>query len=314
LKPIGLDKFFVVKLCNQESVVDTADEITIKVDQISEYVLAEILNTTEPQTAALLAIIDILKGKNSEQNNSEENIIVPQADRRGGYTLQDIINTIDKYKDKPNNLGVSKGSLTPLKRKLVSLQRSKAFDDPTALTINPDKLLKKGQVTVFDLSFTPDYEKNLLTAQLLNRVFDAKKTDKKGGYPKTIIIIEEAHTFISRENRDKMYETMRMLKEIARRGRKRWLALCFISQQPSHLPNEIFELSNTRIVHNIRSAKNLEVLKNSSGDISEEMWDGVPNLDVGHAIINGPQFKNSLVSKIRFCQTKRVRLDGGSNG
>jgi len=106
-----------------------------------------------------------------------------------------------------------------------------------------------------------------------------------------------------------MVQTIRKLKEIARRGRKRWLSLCFISQQPAHLPNEIFELANTRIVHNIRSKSNLEVLKASSGDVTEEMWDSVPSLGPGQAIINGPQFKNSLVVEVRHCRSKRIKQE-----
>ena len=316
----GLEDFHVLKLCNSESTVSTAEEVTIRIDQIDPYVLSEILNTTEPQTAALLGIIDELKGKSKDSKKGKEktlkeelleedyDMLSPGKKTKSGYTLEDIISVIDQYKTDPGKLGVGKGSLQPLRRKLYSLKRTGAFDDPTAISINPDKLLKAGQVTIFDLSYTGDDEKNLLIAQLLRRIFDAKKKNKD--YPRTAIMIEEAHTFISRENREKMFETMRMLKEIARRGRKRWLALCFISQQPSHLPNEIFELSNTRIVHNIRSSKNLEVLKISSGDVTEEMWDGVPNLDVGQAIINGPQFRNSLVAKIRFPKTMRLKQEG----
>lgn len=62
----GLKDFHVLKLCNSESAIPTAEEVTIRIDQIDPYVLAEILNTTEPQTAALLGIIDELKGKSKD--------------------------------------------------------------------------------------------------------------------------------------------------------------------------------------------------------------------------------------------------------
>jgi uncharacterized protein len=306
----GIKDFHVLKLCNQESATEKAQDITIKIDQIDPYVLAEILDTTEPQTAALMAIIEILKGdagKGKEEKQDEDDILTPGRKYRSLYTLSELIEKIDEHRADPSHLGVSRGSLQPLRRKLETLRRTRAFDSPTAATLDPEKLLKPGRVTIFDLSFTGDYEKNLLIAELLRKVFAAKKYNKD--YPRTMIMIEEAHSFISRDNQDRMYETLRMLKEIARRGRKRWLALSFISQQPSHLPNEIFELSNTRIVHNIRSVKNLEVLRNSSGDVSEEMWEAVPNLGVGESIINGPQFRNSLVAKMRHCSTKRVRQE-----
>lgn len=320
----GINDFSVLKLCNHDSTISSTEEVTINIDQIDEYVLAEILQTTEPQTNALFSIIDELKAR---PRKVEEGYEPFKASKTSGYTLDDIISRIDYYivkkgskkgegeEDTPRDKEplVGKTSLFPLKRKLQQLKRTRAFDDRSAHSIDPDKFLKPGKVTIFDLSYTGDYEKNLLIAQLLRRVFDVKRDDGKDGklrqYPKTMIVIEEAHTFISREHKDKMTETIRMLKEIARRGRKRWLSLCFISQQPSHLPNEIFELANTRIVHNVKSYNNLEILKSSSGDVTEEMWDSVPSLGVGQAIINGPQFKNSLVAEIRLCRTHRRRQE-----
>lgn len=67
--------------------------------------------------------------------------------------------------------------------------------------------------------------------------------------------------------------------------------------------------ANTRIVHNIRSKNNLEVLKQSSGDVTEEMWDSVPSLNPGQAIVNSPQFKNSLVVEVRHCRSKRIKQE-----
>ncbi len=320
ISPKGIDNFQVLKLCNHESTIDTAEEVTINIDQIDEYMLGEILQTTEPQSAALFTIIDRLK-KNPKKEEVDPDAIIPKIKRKPGYTLNDIIDEIDNHlkkqrtkkkekdmeEDKADDILVRAQSLSPLKRKLLELVRTKAFDIKTASPIDPSKYLVPGRVTVFDLSYTGDYEKNLLIAQLLERVFKAKRDDPQ--LPKTMIMIEEAHTFVSRENKDRMMQTIRKLKEIARRGRKRWLSLCFISQQPAHLPSEIFELANTRVVHNIRSKNNLEVLKQSSGDVTEEMWDSVPALNPGQAIINSPQFKNSLVVEVRHCRCKRIKQE-----
>jgi uncharacterized protein len=323
IEPKGIDDFHVLKLCNTESVIDPmAEEVTINIHQIDEYMLCEILQTTEPQSAALFTIIDRLR-KHPKKEEIDPLSLIPRSKKKAGYTLQDIIDEIDdslkKQKSKPKSdedlekeqksedLLVRAQSLMPLKRKLLELVRTKVFDVQTASSIDPAAYLVPGRVTVFDLSYTGDYEKNLLTAQLLERVFKSKRDDSN--LPKTMIMIEEAHTFVSRENKDRMMQTIRKLKEIARRGRKRWLSLCFISQQPAHLPSEIFELANTRIVHNIRSKNNLDVLKLSSGDVTEEMWDSVPALNPGQAIINSPQFKNSLVVDVRHCRSKRIKQE-----
>lgn len=300
LKPSGIKNFYVAKLSHQEATAEKVEDVTIRIDQIDPSVLIEIIEATEPQAAALMSIIGNLR-ETKKGRREDDDFITPGA-KESGYTLDDIISAIDRYKSDE----VRKTSLMPLKRKLKRLKRTGAFDDKTANNIDPHKYMKPRWLSVFDLSVTGEYEKNLLTAQILTRIFNEKLRDRENDLPPTMIVIEEAHTFISRENKKRMYETMRMLREIARRGRKRWLALTFVSQQPSHIPNEIFELSNTRIIHNIRSSKNLEVLKVSSGDVSDEIWSSIPSLDVGSALINGPQFRrHSPIVKFRFPVTRR---------
>lgn len=308
MEAVGIEDFHVLKLCNQDGTIDAEEEVTITTRDLDPYVLGEIIEATEPQMSGLLQVLDDLNKKPVRaREDTEPDFLTPGTRFQNGYTLRDVVDLIDKKIENPKETGVSKASWWPLKRKLHNLLRTEAFDDPSSHPISPSDYMEPGRVTVFDISYTSDHEKNLLTAQLLSKVFDSKIKDRNNSLPRTMIMIEEAHTFISRENKDKMVETMQKVKEIARRGRKRWLGLCFISQQPSHLPSEIFELANTRIVHNIRSKQNLEVLKSSSGDVGEETWDAVPSLSPGSAIVNGPQFRNSVVMKVRFPQSKRRR-------
>jgi DNA helicase HerA-like ATPase len=97
--------------------------------------------------------------------------------------------------------------------------------------------------------------------------------------------------------------------QIARRGRKRWLALAFVSQQPSHIPDEIFELCNTRIIHSVKSDYNLRPLKQTSGDVLSELWDMLPGLGPGEALITCPQFTHTVLVDMRPSATKRRMID-----
>jgi len=258
------------------------------------------------------AIDQVTKSNQHARKAEERNPVLKGAMTPDGYTLESLIHKLGEAlgADKENEIikFSSKGSLRPLLRKLWRLQKTGAFDkEGDAEPIEPTRLMKAGRVSVFDVSHTGTYEKNLFIAELLNKVSDAKNDNQN--LPPTMIVIEEAHTFISRENKDKMAETIAILRNIARRGRKRWLSLCFISQQPSHLPNEIFELCNTRIIHTIKSANNLKVLKLTAGDIAEEIWNDIPTLGTGQAIIDSPQFKEPLKINVRPCQTKRGLVD-----
>src|SRR5262249_853626 len=157
------------------------------------------------------------------------------------------------------------------------------------------------------VSVANDVVKNMVTADLLRKVFALKITQPST--PPTLLVIEEAHSFISRERAEAMQATLTMLRNITRRGRKRWLSMAFVSQQPGHLPPEIFELCNTRIVHTLRSMHNLEALMATTGDVGRDLWARCPLLGPGQAILSSPQMSRSVVVSMRPSACRRKFTD-----
>ncbi len=324
LESHGLDDFYVYYPHSSETARASGDAraFTLRTADLDPLVLSELIEAAEAQERRLLEVIDDLMRRNrpvgddTSSQTSLRGVLTHGEEGDGRYTLQDIIDKIDEWaftgrstgrgQQRPAT-GADLASYLALKGKLGSLRRTRAFDVPGAQPIRVDELLVAGRVSIFDVSYTADRLKNLVIAQLLKKVFEAKVDDPS--LPKTLIFIEEAHTFISSERVGRMQETVEMLREIARRGRKRWLGLVFISQQPAHLPAEIFELCNTRIVHNIKSAANLRSLRLTGGDVSEEMWNLVPSLGVGQAVISTPQYRDPLVVNVRPCTTMRQFVD-----
>jgi hypothetical protein len=190
-----------------------------------------------------------------------------------------------------------------LAAKLQRLMETGAFDLPNTPALDAAQLAHPGRVSVIDVSVASDSVRNLATADLLRKLFAYKAT--QAGTAPTLLVIEEAHTFISRERVLVMQATLQMLRDVARRGRKRWLALAFVSQQPTHLPPEIFELCNTRFVHSLRSTQNLEALMTTGGDVGQEYWDHCPLLAPGEAIVSSPQFRRPFFLKIRPASSRR---------
>lgn len=306
-KPEGLTNFEVFYPSAGESERSDAKAFTIKTADIGPLILSELIEAEEAQERRLLIIIDDLKKeiekrKRERKSGTLKGVIEPVDET---YTLRDIIRKASERAEEAS--GANKYSYFALMGKLGRLNRTGAFDARNVDPIDPNGLLKSGKVSIFDVSYCRDVVKNVVIANLLRKVFDKKIKDKKA--PNTLVIIEEAHTFISRETRKKMEETIEMLREISRRGRKRWLGLCFVSQQPAHLPNEIFELCNTRIAHNIKSKPNLDSLKLTAGDVSEQMWNNVPTLGTGQAVISSPQFRDPIVVNIRPCKTRRKFIE-----
>jgi len=309
-KPAGLENFQVFYPVAGESARDDAIPFTIRTSDLDPLIISELIEAEEAQERRLLDVVESLRkrrGKEEDKDKKSDSLRATLAKSTGGdigYTLTDIIRECAVRAEEGK--GADRASYYTLMGKLGGLNRTKAFDVKDIEVIDATGLLEEGRVTVIDVSGCAERLKNVVIYDLLRKVFQEKLS---GNATKTLVVIEEAHSFISRDKSQKMSETIEMLREIARRGRKRWLGLCFISQQPSHLPNEIFELCNTRIVHTIKSQANLGALKLTAGDVSEEMWNNVPSLGVGQAVISSPQLRDPIVVNVRPCKTKREFVD-----
>jgi DNA helicase HerA-like ATPase len=179
--------------------------------------------------------------------------------------------------------------------------------DVDAEEIMLEEIFKAGRISVLDLSDASDYVRNIVIADLLSKAFKYKVGNPES--PKLLTVIEEAHTFISREKRDRMMATMMLIIETARRGRKRGLSLGIVTQQPAHLPSEILELCNTRIIHRISSTANIEVLRESTGNVPEGLWSTVPSLGRGEAIIATPKYSRALPVTVRPTMSMRIAME-----
>jgi DNA helicase HerA-like ATPase len=190
-----------------------------------------------------------------------------------------------------------------LSSKLQLLIHAGVFDQPNLRSLDLAAMLRPGRVNVIDVSIANDTVKNLVTADLVRKCF-AWKTSRDNA-PPTLVVIEEAHSFMSREKVQTMQATLHMLRNVTRRGRKHWLSLAFVSQQPGHLPPEIFELCNTRLVHTLRSMHNLDSLMATTSDVTRELWAQCPLLGTGEAIFSTPQFRRSVVVAVRPAASQR---------
>jgi len=316
IEPKGLEKFQVYYPTASESKKKNAYEFSIPFGGLSPYELSEIMGMNETQTDRFIELWDEQKEKiiksvsgSSKKKYSNQWDAIDKGDEDEldlpGLTINDMINTLnDKLKLEK---GSSKSSWLVVKRLLNRLKRFGIFDSSEDI-LEPGDLLKAGHVSVLDMSNSYNVQvNNIVIAYILRKVFDLKV--KNENLPPTMIFIEEAHTFVSKENANKMEALMDRLREVTRRGRKRWLGLCFISQQPSHLPDEIYELCNTKIIHQTIGSKNINSLKTSAGNVNEAIWDEVPTLGQGRSIIISPQFHHPIMTNMRLCKTNREYTD-----
>src|SRR5439155_12567048 len=127
-----------------------------------------------------------------------------------------------------------------------------------------------------------------------------------GVRPRVLVVIEEVHTFVSRASAAKMRAVLDNLQIISRRGRKRWMALALVSQQPGHVPDELFELTNTRFIHQLKSASNLAPVQQTTGGVHEALWKIVPSLGQGQALLTGSMLRNPIFVNMRPARSRRL--------
>lgn len=319
IMPKGIENLEVYHPIGTEPSRANSKSFGVRFSHLEPEILIEILGLSQPQADRFLEIWHSLAAKDSaKRRGSRTNAGLARSimeNFEGGPTLglrlDDVISTIDTLIDgNSTTKGSSKTSYYVLRRRLRSLQRYGIFDTNRDLG-DYSELIASNQVSIIDLSGSSNVAiNNLIIFDLLRSIFDLKLRDKNNELPPTMVVIEEAHTFVSKENVSRMEETLNVLREISRRGRKRWMSLCFISQQPSHLPPEIYELCNTKFAHQTTGGRNLEALKNSTGGVDPSVWNDVPRLGQGTCLFVSSFFKNRpMFVNVRPCMSERRMVE-----
>ncbi|MCI0460563.1 MAG: ATP-binding protein [Gemmataceae bacterium] len=303
-QPEGLRDFRVIYPASCTSDKIGSEPFTLRLADFDTGVIAEILQVSMAERNALLDCVDHFQQRaRSWVPTSESEGLRALLDASPQAKLPFTVRALRERAGERSTRSSEFLDYAGLAAKLGWLMHSEAFDQPNLNSLDPAEMLTAGRVTVIDVSIANDVVKNMVTADLLRKTFALKVL--RPTTPPTLLVIEEAHSFISRERVQSMQATLHMLRNVTRRGRKRWLAVAFVSQQPGHLPPEIFELCNTRIVHTLRSMHNLETLIATTGDVSRELWARCPLLGQGQAVLSSPQLSRAMIVSMRPAACKR---------
>lgn len=83
-----------------------------------------------------------------------------------------------------------------------------------------------------------------------------------------------------------MATLFQQVARIAKRGRKRWLGLVFVTQLPQHLPDEVLGLLNNFVLHKISDSSVVDRLRKSISGPDKGQWGMVPGLAAGQALVS----------------------------
>jgi len=320
---------------------------TLNFSSLSPYAAADIMGLTEAQFGRFFKAHDALKlilkdlGIYPKQGEEKEAIEINEFEQGWpGVTLSllidiagllyakiarsspnpfnDIIkNNLERVQHRIDAVQTdNEQSWLALLSKLWQLRRTNVFDVPGAKPIPFNELIKPGSLTIIDLSDSDSTTvNNIVIANLLRGIQLVQENAyesaiKRGSNPAPVsIIIEEAHEFLSREKISKMSNLFEQVAKIARRGRKRWLGLVFVTQLPQHLPDEVLGLINSFVLHKINDANVISRLKRSIGGVDQGLWNKLPNLAPGQAIVSTPSIARSLLVAMDPTPCKLLMVD-----
>ncbi|EKP8485513.1 DUF87 domain-containing protein [Escherichia coli] len=170
-------------------------------------------------------------------------------------------------------------------------------EQPISLTNWLDTFLGRdgqGSITVIDLSLVPNEIIHLVTAVISRVTFEALQRYRrlKGKPLPTVMVAEEAHTFIKRYKEDSEGQSVsdvccKVFEKIAREGRKFGLGLVVSSQRPSELSPTVLSQCNTFLLHRISNDRDQEQVHRLVPDNMRGLLRELPSLPSRHAILLG---------------------------
>ena len=153
---------------------------------------------------------------------------------------------------------------------------------------------ENGCVSVIDLSLVPTEVVHVVTAVIARIVFEALQRYVKlnGVALPTVLVMEEAHTFIKRyredvENQDAAGICCQVFERIAREGRKFGLGLVLSSQRPSELSPTVLSQCNTFLLHRISNDRDQDLVHRLVPDNLKGLLRELPSLPSQSAILLG---------------------------
>lgn len=149
-------------------------------------------------------------------------------------------------------------------------------------------------VSVIDLSLVPTEVVHVIAAVVARMIFEGLQRYLKlnGATLPTVLVMEEAHTFIKRykedvENQDAAAICCQVFERIAREGRKFGLGLVLSSQRPSELSPTVLSQCNTYLLHRISNDRDQELVQRLVPDHLRGLLRELPSLPSQSAILLG---------------------------
>lgn len=247
-------------------------------------------------------LLSLLQAAHASFGGSDTDILPIDADVPRQFTGDQLLRSVEATAEL---LGVSEyvETMQMRIRTILSDSRMKVVSgDAKDLTLDDwlrnyigDNQASNGTVTVIDLSLVPAEVVHIITAVIARMTLEALQRYRKLHHGKTlptVLVMEEAHTFIKRykddaENQNSAAICCQVFEKIAREGRKFGLGLVLSSQRPSELSPTVLSQCNSYLLHRISNDRDQELVHKLVPDNLRGLLRDLPSLPSRHAILLG---------------------------
>lgn len=143
-------------------------------------------------------------------------------------------------------------------------------------------------ITILDLSGVPSSVLNDLIGALLRVLYDAlfwaRKLPEGGRERPLLVVLEEAHAYLSKENSG---TAARAVKRIAKEGRKYGVGMMVVSQRPSEIDPTILSQCGTIFAMRLTNDTDRGHVTGAASDNLKGLLEMLPILRTGEAIVVG---------------------------
>jgi uncharacterized protein len=142
-------------------------------------------------------------------------------------------------------------------------------------------------ITIIDISGVPSEIVDVVVSVLCRLIFEFAVWGDRKRTPPILLVCEEAHRYVPREDQSGFAPTRRSISRIAKEGRKYGLALCLVTQRPAELSISSLSQCNTIFALRLGNEHDLEFVRHAVPDSSRWMIDSLPALNTQEALVLG---------------------------
>lgn len=293
---------------------DVADSITPRNLQLPYWLLSfeeisELLCSRDPNARSREMPIlreAIVRSKNDYTGKPNENPRLT-ADTPVPYRIMHLVQNISAASGKLNK----PDDTTPYLRlvaRIESLARDKQYDFMFggAITDNMGMVLSRllripvsgRPITIFDMSAVPSEVVDIVVSLMCRLIFDfARWASRDHGFP-TLLVCEEAHRYLPRDESMGFEPTRRAISRIAKEGRKYGVSLCLVTQHVSEISERILSQCSTIMALRLSNEADQAFVRRALTDNAGGLLSALPALQRQEAIAFGEGVPHPM--RVRF--------------